>query len=267
MLAPSGSSPPEPAPLIEDQVLSLPAGLAELDRTEPTIAGNLALDEALLVAAEDRGAAPVLRFWEPTGLAVVLGASSRLREDVDLPACLADGIQIARRSSGGGTVVIGPGTLNVTVVLPADAAPALRAVDTAQAFVLGRIARALRRLGPPVEVRGLGDLTLGDRKFAGSAQRRLRRHVMIHLSLLYSFPVEPIVRYTRLPRRQPAYRAGRPHESFLTNLNLPRATVLDAIRGAWVSTAPTPVPAIVPEDLLDELVRDKFGDPVWVERL
>src|SRR5262249_28452965 len=150
---------PETSPADDD--LSLSVGVGYLDHTEPDIARNLALDEALLVAAEERGAGPALRVWEPSSLAVVLGASSRLYDDVDVSACQADGVAIARRSSGGGTVVVGPGTLNVTVVLPSDAAPGLQAVDTAQAFVLGRTARALRRLGPPVEVRGHGDLTLG----------------------------------------------------------------------------------------------------------
>src|SRR5207244_3435454 len=110
-----------------------------------------------------------------------------------------DGVAIARRASGGGTVVIGPGTLNVAVVLPAAAAPGLGAVDVAQAYVLGRIARALRGRGPAVELLGSGDLTLDRRKFAGSAR----------------------------PRRA----------------------------------------ADVPEDLVRELVRDKFADPAWIERL
>ena len=95
---------------------------------------------------------------------------------------------------------------------------------------MGRLADAIRRLGPPVEVRGSGDLTIGGRKFAGSAQRRLRRYFLVHASILYDFPIAPIVRYTRLPRRQPEYRAGRSHESFLTCLDLPRDDLLAAIR-------------------------------------
>ncbi len=208
-------------------------GFRYLDHTCQGIAANLALDEALLIAAEEQGGGPVLRTWEPTELAVVLGASGRLWDDVDVVLCRAEGIAIARRSSGGGTVVVGPGTLNATVVLAADAGPGLQGVDTAQAYVLERLARSIRRRGPAVEVRGSGDLTLDGRKFAGSAQRRLRRHFLVHVSILYDFPIAPIVRYTRLPARQPEYRAGRSHESFLTNLELPRADLLAAIRDAW----------------------------------
>jgi lipoate-protein ligase A len=240
------------------------AGLRYLERTYPEIEANLALDEALLVAAEERNGGPVLRVWEPDRLAVVLGASGRLHDDVDVGLCRAEGVAIARRSSGGGTVVVGPGALNVTVVLDADAAPGLNAVDTAQAYVLERFAAAIRRAGPAAEVRGLGDLTLDGRKFAGSAQRRLRRSFLVHASILYDFPIGPIDRYTRLPRRQPAYRAGRDHVSFLTCLPLPRADLLTAIRSAWPAS---PEAVSVPDDLVRRLVLEHFGDPAGVERL
>ena len=172
---------------------------------------------------------PVLRVWELDHLAVVLGASCRLREDVRVEACQADGVAIARRSSGGGTVVIGPGALNIAVVLPIDAAPELKAVDDAQRFVLERTARAIRLEGPAVELLGSGDLTVGRRKFSGSAQRRLRHHVLIHASLLYDFPIDRIDRYTRVPSRKPDYREGRPHAEFVMNLPLPRERLLAAL--------------------------------------
>src|SRR3954462_12573016 len=98
------------------------AGWRYLEGALPGIAANLALDEALLIEADERGAGPALRIWEPEEVAVVLGASGRWREDVKVDACREDGVAIARRSSGGGTVVIGPGTINVAVVLPDSAA-------------------------------------------------------------------------------------------------------------------------------------------------
>jgi lipoate-protein ligase A len=235
-----------------------------LDHTYPQIAPNLALDEALLQEAEDSETAAVLRIWELPTLAVVLGASGRLRDEVYFEACRADGVAIARRSSGGGTVLIGPGALNVTVILPMEASPAPPAVDTAQHFVLERIAEALRdQQGVPAEVRGSGDLVLGGRKFSGSAQRRLRRQFLVHASILYDFPLDRISRYLTHPRRQPAYREGRSHSEFLTNVAIPRSALVDAVRMAW----PTVGLADVPEGQVSELVATRFGDPAWTERL
>jgi len=238
-----------------------------LDLTLPDIADNLALDEALLIAAEDQGAGPILRIWELPSLAVVLGASGRLRDDVQVETCLSEGVAIARRSSGGGTVLIGPGALNVTVVLPNDYAPDLHAVDRAQHYVLERVAQALRLHGPAVEVLGLGDLTIARRKFSGSAQRRLRHHFLIHASILYNFPLPLVSRYTALPKRQPAYREERSHDDFLTNIPLSRDTLVHAIFHAWLpkDSAPEIMPA--PYDLIRELRVAKFADTRWIERL
>jgi lipoate-protein ligase A len=243
------------------------AGWRYLEGALPGIAANLALDEALLIEADERGAGPALRIWEPEEVAVVLGASGRWRDDVKVDACRQDGVAIARRSSGGGTVVIGPGTLNVAVVLPATAAPGLGAVDVAQAYVLGRVGRAIRAHGPAVELLGSGDLTLDRRKFCGSAQRRLRTHFLVHATLLYRFPLEWVDRYTHLPRRQPAYREHRSHDDFLVNLDLHRSVLVGAIRSAWLPPDGPRPGGLVPAELVGELVRTKFADHAWIERL
>jgi lipoate-protein ligase A len=235
-----------------------------LDLTLPTAAENVAMDEALVVAAEGGTGGPTLRIWELSERAVVLGASGRMTEDVDVEACRADGVAIARRSSGGGTVLIGPGALNFTVVLAVDADPRLKAVDTTQLYVLERTAEALRALGPDVQVRGSGDLTLNGRKFSGSAQRRLKNFVMVHASLLYNIGAAEIAHYLRTPRRQPEYRAGRSHDEFLTTLPVPRAAISLALRTAWPCEEEN---TRAPHALAEQLLLDKFGRDDWIGRL
>ncbi len=234
------------------------------DLTLPTAVENVALDEALVVAADEGAGGAALRIWELDHLAVVLGASGRIAEDVRLDACRADGVPISRRSSGGGTVLIGPGALNFTVVLLIDSDPRLGAVDTAQIFVLERAAEALRSLGPDVRVLGSGDLTLGQRKFSGSAQRRLKRHVMVHASLIYDIEAGVIGRYLHPPGRQPAYREGRSHENFLTTLALSRREIVEALRSAWPGREGD---GEAPLALTSRLVSEKFGQADWIERL
>ena len=110
----------------------------------------------------------MLRFWEPDDFALVLGASCRLMEEARVEACRADGVPIWARTSGGGTVVVGPGALNVSVILPESAAPGLSAVDKAHFYVLEWIAQSIRRAGASVTLAGRGDLVLGDRKCGGT---------------------------------------------------------------------------------------------------
>ncbi len=245
------------------------AAMACHDVTLGRVAEDLALDEAMLIEADEGRGPPLVRFWEPAGLAVVLGATRRLHDEVHLDACRRDGVPVFRRSSGGGTVLIGPGTLNVTVVLPDTAGAGLSAVDAAQRHVLDRMARAIRQAGASVDVRGHGDLVLGDRKCGGSAQRRLRRWFLVHCSILYDFPLDQVARYLALPARQPEYRRGRTHAEFLANLGLPRSRLVDALRPG---PAPCPGHSAAPAEpagplrLLPALLADRFDNPPWIER-
>lgn len=234
------------------------------EMTLPTAAENVALDEALVASAEEGAGGEALRIWELDHRAVVLGASGRRAEDVDLEACWADGVPLARRSSGGGTVLIGPGTLNFTVVLPVEADPRLRGVDTTQQYVLERAADALRAHGPDVRVLGSGDLTIDGRKFSGSAQRRLKRWVMVHATVLYGLDLAAIGRYLRPPKRQPSYREGRSHDAFLTLLPLDRPAIVAALRAAWPGE---PGKSMPPLELTRRMVVEKFGRDDWTDRL
>lgn len=232
--------------------------------TLPTAAENVALDEALVAEAEEGSGGSALRVWELDHRAVVLGASGRIAEDVDLIACRADGVPIARRSSGGGTVLIGPGALNFTVVLPIESDPALKGVDTAQAYVLGRAAESFRARGPDVRVLGSGDLTINGRKCSGSAQRRLRRWVMVHATVLYGLDPAIVSRYLRTPKRQPSYREGRSHDEFLTLLPLSRPAIVAALRAAWPGGPGESGP---PLERTGRMVVEKFGRADWTDRL
>ncbi|MFO0887649.1 MAG: lipoate--protein ligase family protein [Isosphaeraceae bacterium] len=240
---------------------SLPP-IAHLDRTLPTVEANLALDEALLIESEANGGA-VLRTWELPHLAVVMGATCRFRDEVNVERCRLDGVPIARRTSGGGTVLIGPGALNFAVILPRGASKELESVEGAQRFVMERTARAIRGRGIAVELAGSGDWVVGDRKVSGSAQRRLKSHLMVHATILDAFPLGLIGQYLGTPRRQPAYRAGRPHGDFVANLGMGRSALRQAIRSAW----PGPDrPVEVPEGTIRALIDERLGNQAWIER-
>src|SRR3954466_2606952 len=115
-----------------------------LDLTLPTLQENLALDEALLDAAEaGERPAEVLRFWEPKRPLVVLGRSSQLQSEARLQECVSAGVPVLRRCSGGGAIVTGPGCLMYGIVLSYERHPELRAIDLAHRFVLGKVREAL----------------------------------------------------------------------------------------------------------------------------
>ena len=137
-----------------------------LDLTLPSLAENLALDEALLDEAEAAGQPlETLRVWESRSLGVVIGRSSRLAVEVREEACREAGRPVLRRISGGAAVVVGPGCLMYALVLSLRLRPRLRAIDQAHTEVLDTIAAALRQalVIPPSGGEGSSGMVSPDR--------------------------------------------------------------------------------------------------------
>ena len=204
-----------------------------LDLTLPSPVENLALDEALLEELEEQGGDPVLRFWESDRHFVVLGRSCRSDADVHLAACEEDGVPVLRRASGGGTVLQGPGCLSYAFVLPLDLHPQLATIRDTNRFLLERIAAALHRWEPATAFRGISDLAIGEMKISGNAQRRTRKGLLFHGTILYGMRADLVARYLKHPTRQPDYRSDRPHAAFLRTIEAPAQDIKQAIAAAW----------------------------------
>lgn len=238
----------------------------ELTLDEP--ASNLALDEALLETAESLEAPPerdleMLRVWEPASPCVVLGRSSRLRQEVRLEACRARGIPVLRRASGGATIVTGPGCLMYAVLLSYQRQPELRQLDWAHQHVMKLQRTAIARLGFECAIQGICDLTWGGRKFSGNSLRCRRSYLLYHGTLLYDFPLELLGHCLGTPERQPDYRAQRAHLEFVTNLPARREQLVSALRDVWGAEEPA---GEWPAALTRELASDKYSRLEWTER-
>lgn len=250
--------------------------IALLDETRDDTAENLALDEALLVVAEEHLTGPVLRLWQPSTFAVILGAAGQVEQEVERFQCERDGVPILRRSSGGGTVLIGPGCLNFTLVLPYPFAPGLEEILPSVRYILSRVKAALERLPPltnQLALEGISDLTCGGRKVSGNAQQRKRRYFLHHGTLLCGMDLGRVSRYLPVPSRQPAYRCGRSHADFLTNLPIAAEQARQVLIAEWNAVITYPAVEAVPQTptvslapTIDTLLREKYRNPDWTFR-
>lgn len=204
-----------------------------LDLTLPSPVENLALDEALLDELEEQGGDPVLRLWESDRHFVVLGRACRVIDDVHLAACRQDGLPILQRATGGGTVLQGPGCLSYALVLPLDLHPDLADIRRTNRFILQHTAAALHRWEPATTFRGISDLAIGDMKISGNAQRRTRKALLFHGTILHGMQAEIIAHYLKQPARQPDYRQDRPHGAFLRTIQAKAEDIKLAIADAW----------------------------------
>lgn len=230
-------------------------------------AANLALDEALLEAAHDGAlGAPVVRTWMAAETTIVLGSSSRVDDEVHVAACVEAGARLVRRPSGGLTVLLGPGCLVWSVVAPHPGGPP--PLDAIHASLLEPLAAALRAAGRPVERRGTSDLALVDgreeRKVSGNSLRVRRDAVLYHGTLLDSFDLDAVSRLLRHPPREPGYRGGRPHASFLANLRLGGDALTTLVRDAFGAVQPI---RDWPRHRAAELLATRYACEAWTRRL
>ena len=253
-----------------------------LDVEFDTVEENLAVDEALLEAAhEGRMGGAIVRTWMASAPTVVLGSSSRVAAEVDPEACAAAGARLVRRPSGGLTVVLGPGCLMWSVIVPHPAgSPGLEAIHAA---MLEPLAEALRAAGRAVHRRGTSDLAVMtpqasgqtavsgqatvEKKVSGNALRVKRHGVLYHGTLLDSFDLDLIGRVLRHPPQEPAYRAGRPHGDFLANLDLGRPRLEAAVRAAFGAFSAGTAADAWSRERVRQLVAERYASGEWTHRL
>lgn len=242
--------------------------MLRLSLTLNTPAENLALDEALLDSAEAAGpAAEYLRLWESPGPIVVLGRSSRVAEEVDTAECARRGVPVLRRSSGGATIVAGPGCLMYAVVLGYERRTEALGIHASHGYVLDRLVAALKPLAPNVIRAGTSDLALLEksglnaaRKFSGNSLRVKRTHFLYHGTLLYDFDLSLVSGLLQTAPRQPEYRRARDHGDFVTNLPLTRPVIERALHAAW----PTQQELVNwPRERALQLVQERYQLDAW----
>lgn len=234
--------------------------MKHLDLTLPTLAENLALDEALLLEAEAGRGGEVLRLWESPEPGVVLGVSGKVADEVLADRCQADQVPILRRSSGGGTVLLGPGCLCFSLILNYEQAAELREIGCSYCFILGQLAQALADVAPGIGPAGTSDLAIDGRKVSGNAQQRKRRFLLHHGTFLYDADPKSMAAYLKLPARQPDYRAARSHDAFLTNLPIGTFELRRRLREAWQAVEEV---REWPVDLVQQLVETKYSLATW----
>ena len=240
-----------------------------------TAADWLAWDESLLEASEDQAerSEPCEKFWlwESKKTFVVVGFGQKVETEVNVNVCDERGIPILRRCSGGGAVVQGKGCLNYGVILEIPESGQLSTITGTNTWVMERNRRVMESIVvAPVLVRGHTDLATTrdgrELKFSGNAQRRKRRTLLFHGTLLCDFDLALIPQLLRRPSWAPEYRANREHSEFVTNLGIPCDIVHSVLAAAWGATRSAPGRPRDRSDIIP-LLTSRYGQPEWHRRV
>jgi lipoate-protein ligase A len=234
---------------------------------------QLALEEVLLdrLVAGRRG--PTLRFWEWSEPALVLGSHQVLANEVDAGEARALGFTVARRMSGGGTMIVEPGrTVTYSLYVPESAVAGLSFVDSFARLDAWAVA-CLRDLGVPAAYRPINDIVSPEGKLGGAAQARRRGFLVHHTAMAFEIDPQLVPRLIRIGRERVSPRGVRSAEKEVSPLSrwlsLPRDRVLESLAAGFLGRYPASFGTLDAEELASahRLAGEKYRKREWIDRI
>ncbi len=159
---------------------------------------GLAVDEALVdfVAA---GAPPTVHLYTFRP-AVIVGRFQDVYSEVEVEECRRLGIDINRRTTGGGAILMSEGCLGLAFVAPLSVLDMGADPDAVFSTLGNVLALGLRDLGLAASYRPKNDIEVGGRKIAGiGADLEHDGLLLFHASTLVDFDSDLMLRVLKLP--------------------------------------------------------------------
>jgi len=156
-----------------------------LDLGERDIYTVLAINEAITIAVDEGRCLNTLRFLSIKPPAVTLGYFQNAEEEVNLDFCIRNGINIARRWTGGGCAYEDyRGELTYGIMANFTESDALLDIRKSFEFLCSAVVIGLRKLGINAQFRPINDILANGRKIGGVGQSRLRNALLLEGSIL-----------------------------------------------------------------------------------
>jgi lipoate---protein ligase len=206
------------------------------------------IDDRILSRCHEQMA---IEVWQPQHPVIVLGRSNARETECQSVVAQSDVPPILRRAGGGGTVVLYDGcaviSLGTWVKKPYANDEFFQKINQA-------VISALAIHWPHLEglsQNGISDICWGARKVAGTSMFRSRNYLLYQASLIIHRNLSLIETYLSHPSKEPEYRQGRSHKSFLSSLD----EIISEIKVAEViEVLQTKLPAMLQEFLKDDLI-------------
>lgn len=163
-------------------------------------------------------------IYEPQDYNIILGRSRTLSEDVFEEKCMEDNVKVWKRISGGGTVLLAPGMFVWDMIIPTKS----QILNQNKWFKLFSqwVISILELYGiKKIEVKGVSDLTIDNRKISGTSLFIGKNKVLYHGTLLLDIDTKLLDKYLKYPDVTPEYRKGRVHSEFVTTLSEQNITI------------------------------------------
>jgi lipoate-protein ligase A len=239
---------------------------------------GLAADEVIMRRQGTGQSPPTLRLYTYRSHCALVGRFQRVRSEVQLDFCRANGIAVNRRPTGGGAILMGADQLGVALMLPERASA--RSYDrTRELFrsFSGGMVEALADFGVAAEYRRKNDVEVRGRKVAGlGIYFDSAGGMLFHASLLVDLDIPLMLRVLQTPFEKISDKEIATVAERVTTLRRETGRLLsvDEVRervrrGYARSLGISPEPGEFSSDELAEIAaleRERYATREWLER-
>jgi lipoate-protein ligase A len=233
-------------------------------------------DTAFCLAAEEyitknfkKFGEPVFMFWR-TEKCVVIGRNQIAAAEIDSQAAYLHGIQIIRRSSGGGAMYSDPGNIMYSLICFFDESDDPKKIENEQ--LIGPMTKALIKMGIPASAEGRNDITAGGAKISGLAQYAVKNVLCTHGTLLYDADLEMLARVLKPDDEKISSKALKSVRSRVTRLyeyfnpKIPAAEFLEQLKSTLFEQAKPQNYDFTDYDTeqINIIRSEKYLNPEWV---
>lgn len=192
---------------------------------------------------------------------VIIGITQNPETEVNLPFLVEHGIDLVRRSTGGGAVYHDLQNLNYSFFGP---------VSVMDAHIVQMMADALRSLGVPAEVSGRNDIFVNGLKVSGYAKRVWKNRAIIHGTLMYDVDIDTLTHVLDTPESKLHRKGVASVRSRVGNLKdlLPQfATVGEMAEALHAHFAGDDAEIVLTDDQIQEvrgISASKYSTESWI---
>ncbi len=239
---------------------------------------GLATDEVLMRPYQEPqpAAGGTLRLYTYRSHCALVGRFQHLEAEINREACEALDVQIGRRMTGGGAIIMGRDQLGICLTTAVKHLPPNLNQRHLYAFLAQPIIDGLSKLGIDAAFRPKNDLEVNGRKIAGlGIYTDARGALLFHTSLLVDLDVDLMIRVLNIPREKIADKVLiRSVRQRMTTIRreLGTAISLDEVRDILKQSfaryfqctfQETPL-TVEEEQAVQQLMEQKYQTPQWL---
>ncbi len=151
---------------------------------------GLAADETLAKRVGEKTSLPTLRLYTYKSYSALVGRFQNIENEIDIPFCKNHNININRRPTGGGAIIMGEDQLGIALIVPGRSEDNYGKVkELMQKFSQG-IINGVNKLGIASAFKGKNDIEINGKKLAGlGLYRDASGGLLFHASVLLDMDI------------------------------------------------------------------------------